>query len=188
MRALTLATAAILGMILLNSCVIWKFDHLLTERNRDDVPNISGSYSDNKGQTVTIRGTAFSNTFMIVPPSGEAEVRATMENIAPNRYLVQIFMDGVKPGLPPYFLSVAEIQGGVITAYFFVGLEDKIGEIGKRHNVTYEKVGIKEDPQSDEIPLAYDTLTAYNSVGQLIAFFNELFTLADAQKVVFTKK
>jgi hypothetical protein len=188
MRSLKLLTVSLLALLLLNSCVIWKFDTLLTERNRQDVPDISGRYVDSQGQAVTITKTEFSNTFQVTPPSGQAEVRITMENIAPNRYLVQGKMSDVTPGMPPFIISVAEIVGNKITVYFFLNLDEKIREMAKRHNVTYELIGFKEDPKKEEISGALEVLTAYDSVDELIAFFNELFTLEDSQKVVITKR
>ncbi|MDR2387644.1 MAG: hypothetical protein LBE80_08700 [Deltaproteobacteria bacterium] len=188
MRILTLLTVTLLAMILLNSCVIWKFDTLLTERNRQDVPDISGGYVDSQGQPVTITKTEFSNTFLVKPPSGQAEVRLSMENIAPNRYLVQAKMSEVTPGMPPFIISVAEIVGNNITVYFFLNLDEKIREMAKSHQVTYELIGFKEDANKDEITGALEVLTAYDSVDGLIAFFNELFTLEGSQKVVITKR
>jgi hypothetical protein len=165
-----------------------KFDKLLTERNRDDVPKLAGRYVDDKGQPVTIKPTEYSNTFIVSPPSGQAEVRVTMENIAPNRFLVQGQMDGTERGLPTFFTSVAEIVKNKITLYFFFGLEEKIAELGKKHQVTFELIGINKDPKSKEVETVTWVLTAYESVDGVIGFYNDLFNLEGAQKITITKK
>jgi hypothetical protein len=196
MKALTLATLAILGMFLMSSCVVWKFDTLLTERNRDDVPDISGRYVDSKNQTITITKTQFSNTFVLQPPSGQAQVRMTMENLSPNRFLVQASMGTVEPGMPSYFFSVAEVTGNKITAYFFVNQEAKVRELAAKHKVKVELVGITKtaagspppDPKTAPPDVNLDILTAYDSVDDLIAFVNELFTVEGSQKVTITKR
>jgi hypothetical protein len=175
-------------MLLLNACVIWKFDTLLTERNRDDVPNIAGRYVDTQGQSITIQNTEFSNTFIVQPPAGRAKVRATMENIAPNRFLVQGTMEGTKPGMPAFFMSVAEIIGTKITVYFFMNQDQKLKELADKHKVTYEMIGFVSDPKTEEIGVVMEVITAYESVEGVVGFFNDLFAVEGAQKVTLTKR
>jgi hypothetical protein len=188
MRLPTLTALAVMGLLLMNSCVVWKFDTLLTERNRDDVPKIAGRYIDSKGMNVTIKATQFSNTYLVTPQDGESgEVRVTLENIAPKRFLVQGTMDGV-PGLPPFLLSVAEIDGKKITLYLFLGLDEKLAELGKKHGVTLEEIGFKSSAEAKEVFTTMLVVTAYDSVEGVIGFFNDLFSVEGAQKVTATRK
>ncbi|MDR1110166.1 MAG: hypothetical protein LBP92_05580 [Deltaproteobacteria bacterium] len=188
MRLTALSALAALGLLLMSSCVVWKFDNLLTERNPEGVPDISGSYVDSNNQRVGIGKTEFSNTFVVSPPDGQAQVRVTLEQISPKRFLVQGRLEAQTQGLPQYMLSVAEIDGRRITLYFFLGLEEKIEELGRKHDVTFEVIGFKQDAKAKEVQGALGVLTAYQSVDGVVGFFDDLFSLEGAQKVVFTKK
>jgi hypothetical protein len=188
MRLSILSVVAVLCLFILNSCVVWKFDTLLTERNRNDVPKLSGKYVDEKGQSVTFKPSEFTNTFIVTPSSGKAPVRVTMENIGPKRYLVQGALTEIGQGLPTYALTVAEIDGKKITLYFFLGLDARLYDLAQKHNVKYELFGFKEDQKTDKVTSAMGVITAYDSVDGVIGFFNDLFSIEEAQKLVFTKK
>jgi hypothetical protein len=183
-----LACLCVVVLFILSSCFVWKYDNLLTERNRDDVPNIVGNYRDNQGQEITIQKTEFSNTFVVSPPNGQSPIRVTMEMIEPKRFLAQGSITQQETGLPQYFLSVVEIDGRKITVYFFPGLEEKIGELAKQNNIKVEMVGFKQKPEDKEVSAAFNILTEYNSVDGVVGFFNSLFTLEGSTTVIFNKR
>jgi hypothetical protein len=188
MRTIFLSVLTAVSFLVLSSCTVWKFDNLLTERNRDDIPKIAGTYVDSNKQSIRIRTTEFSNTFTVTPPDGKAPVRVTLEMIEPKRFLVQGRLEGQTAGLPEYLITVAEIDGRTITVYFFPGLEEKIDALAKENRIKVELIGFKQSPDNQDVEAALNILTEYESVDDLINFFQALFTMEGSQRLVFTKR
>ncbi|MDR1297293.1 MAG: hypothetical protein LBO05_07970 [Deltaproteobacteria bacterium] len=187
-RPLSLAVLGVLGFFLLTSCVVWKYGNLLTERNRDGIPAVAGSYVDANGQTIRVSKTDFANTFLVSPPNGQSTVRVTMEPVEGSRFLVQGYLPEQVSGFPQHLLSVAEISGRKITVLFFPGLDAQVAELAKKRGVTVEMVGFKEKPEDKEVSIAFNTLTQYDSVDDLVGFFNDLFSLEGALRLEFNRK
>ena len=184
LNIIRLAALAVMALFL-SSCVVWKFDSLLTERDRDEIPSLAGRYVDSQGQRVEIKKTGFSNTFIVLPPDRQAPMRMTLELLEPGRFLVQARPDGQAPfGQPPYMLSVAQIEGKKITVYFFPNLEERLAELAKERSVTIDLFANQNGGAGSAI---FSVVTGYESVGGIVGFFEDLFELPGAKTVTFTK-
>jgi hypothetical protein len=185
---LILITLSILTTLVLSSCVLWKYDTLLTERNRPGLPNLSGTYTDSNGQQIKVSKTDFSNTFLVSPPNGQSTVRVTIEQIEGKRYIVQGFLPEQVSGFPQYLFSVAEIDNRKIVVYFFPALEDKINELATQNKISVEVFGFKENPENEDVTAAFNVLTQYENVDDLINFVNGLFSLEGSLTLEFNRK
>jgi hypothetical protein len=185
MRKITCLTLLGALLLFLTSCVVWKFDSLLTERNRDEIPKLAGRYVDASGQQIEIKKTDFSNTFTVLPPDKQSPLRVTIENIDSDRYIIQGRLEGVAgDGQPAYLLSVAKINGNTITVYFFPDLEEKLKELAQSHDMTIEMF----TAQKGEPGAVFAVITQYQSVEPLLDFFKSLFDLSGNVTLSFTKK
>ncbi|MDR2350816.1 MAG: hypothetical protein LBF41_09395 [Deltaproteobacteria bacterium] len=169
--AATLALFATLAALFLSACVLTMPDPLLKQRNlaQGVIPDLTGKWKEDKGNTVTITRGPSNNTFRANNVSNENELLVTFERLDESHYMMQVAPQESKG----VFLTIAELTPTRINIYTYPKSLDAIRKIAAKNGVTVTEAGL---------------ITGYEKSDGMVELFRALSLMREAEYLVLTKQ
>lgn len=148
---LLLVTTALAVSLLASGCVIVSDKPLLKESKTAKVPNVSGAFKDEKGQTVVLAlkdGTT--NTYTLTAPD-KSQMTIYLEPLkTADRYMFQM----ANPAGPEVLLGICQIKDQIIEVRA-LNLE-QISDLSKKHGLAADKNSGKFTPDLKKLKQFFD--------------------------------